>query len=509
MRRWLLDFCFFTIASFLACDGFSQNPSFTVTLNGGGTTTGTYPLAPPNGAEQVNVGGAASRGAPLDSEYFDFCPTEGSGYSCNFLSHNGVQTIRRDADQAATSNLQSYKNSLQAQIDKINQQMSQLNAQIKEQSSPVTGQLPTEIVKEMSYNRGKMAANGATITKLKNDYQAKLESSDQQGAQKIDEILRLSQSRTIPPAQAPLDEGLLSSYLSAARGAGVSLSTLDASADPTSAAITYLDKSGDKFSELGYRAQALRAKQWASELNDYRANNANAGTYRQLAATPGAAAQYRLLNFTPSTFQGYETIKVANELAMTPAVLANPYLRFHAAIAVENLKASLAMENIEFFAANLQIAYSIVDFGRGFATGILHGSVDLSIVMNQLIWHPIDSIAAVSCALIFYQNTFNALVEKTVAIYQDSAGWDAAQWGEFYGEVTVQIGALLVGGGEVADAPTMNDPRWPTSDGWQKWQTTTKVSDGRRITIHYNRNVKTGQALTLMLILLFRRGSFR
>ena len=40
---------------------------------------------------------------------------------------------------------------------------------------------------------------------------------------------------------------------------------------------------------------------------------------------------------------------------------------------------------------------------------------------------------------------------------------------------------------------TMSDPRWPASDGWQKWQTTTTLSDGRRITIHYNRNIKTGQ----------------
>ena len=44
-----------------------------------------------------------------------------------------------------------------------------------------------------------------------------------------------------------------------------------------------------------------------------------------------------------------------------------------------------------------------------------------------------------------------------------------------------------------------NDPRFPTSNGWQKMQVSHRTPDGRSITIHYQYNAVTGKAYDIKL----------
>jgi hypothetical protein len=44
-----------------------------------------------------------------------------------------------------------------------------------------------------------------------------------------------------------------------------------------------------------------------------------------------------------------------------------------------------------------------------------------------------------------------------------------------------------------------NDPRFPTSNGWQKMQVSHELPDGRNITLHYQYNSITGKAYDIKL----------
>ena len=112
------------------------------------------------------------------------------------------------------------------------------------------------------------------------------------------------------------------------------------------------------------------------------------------------------------------------------------------------------MDDIDFFAANLQVAYSVLDYAKGFTKGIFYVVRDMDAGLCRLIFHFPSTYMGIKEAIINYHDTYHKLIDAAIGIYQSSANWNAEQWGEYHSMVIGQILPLLTGVG-AASGPAM------------------------------------------------------
>lgn len=193
-----------------------------------------------------------------------------------------------------------------------------------------------------------------------------------------------------------------------------------------------------------WRDRAQRAQAYWS---DDRVRAAAAG----LKLSTKAAEVFGLPLVEADSFEASEIIRTANQLAREPLIVSDDINRLHVSMALN--QATRFAEEGELFASSMMIenALAIRDFVKGFTVGIVQNLWDSVAGLWHVATHPVDSVVAISNAIINYEKTFDVIASKVKEVIEKFPTMTAEERGSLAGYLATEIfTSVATGGGSLA-----------------------------------------------------------
>lgn len=164
-------------------------------------------------------------------------------------------------------------------------------------------------------------------------------------------------------------------------------------------------------------------------------------------------------HYDSQTYAGHQLVILSNALAKTEQMNSSDEFYFLAHLsfgqAVNESKrlndlVRPTQEDYRQFHEALDVAWSLVDFGKGLTKGIGNTVIDLVVGTYELIRHPIKSVEALSYAILHYDQTYDLIKEVTLREIDSFDSYSAEEKGELVGRVAGEIASLLVPQAQIA-----------------------------------------------------------
>lgn len=170
-------------------------------------------------------------------------------------------------------------------------------------------------------------------------------------------------------------------------------------------------------------------------------------SFRATITIPKKALElFGLEPMNASTFVGMEIVRVADEAAQISGIAQDDLTRFHIATTLQQAQADVHSGDWRAAIENVDHAWNIVDYAKGFVKGIGAFVGDTVVGIAGLVMHPLISADAIGTAFVNYDKTYNAIASAIQKVWHEYDYYSPEEKGKFWGRAAGEIMSAVYGG---------------------------------------------------------------
>ncbi len=148
-------------------------------------------------------------------------------------------------------------------------------------------------------------------------------------------------------------------------------------------------------------------------------------------------------DISADTFERYEIIRAAKLLSFEPKLMQHGELRLQASLSIKQALIYADDGDTDLVIQMTENVYAIKDFLKGFAGGVRQNIYDTATGLWHTVTHPVDSVEALSNAIVNYRATYDLISNKFHQVIGEYPTYTHEQKGELIGKLTSEVFTLF------------------------------------------------------------------